>query len=213
MAQPAAYARAVSGPAIGEGWESLFWTLFRQSSNPITLLDESRRFIEINDAALRTLGYTRGALMGRSITEVIWPTERAEATRRWHRFLREGQYHGTRLFRHADGTKIELEFAAQLAVIGGRRLAVYVIGIPSPLAPDDSSKTAEEALTPREREVVTSIAMGQATAEIARSLQIAPETVRTHVRNAMTKMGARTRAQLVALALCGNQAITLPHTG
>jgi DNA-binding CsgD family transcriptional regulator len=32
-------------------------------------------------------------------------------------------------------------------------------------------------------------------------LHISPDTVRTHVRNAMTKMGARSRAQLVAKVL------------
>jgi len=37
--------------------------------------------------------------------------------------------------------------------------------------------------------------------EIAEHLVISKETVRTHVRNAMGKTGAKTRAQLVALAL------------
>ena len=37
--------------------------------------------------------------------------------------------------------------------------------------------------------------------QIAEQLVISPETVRTHVRNAMAKTGARTRAQLVAMAL------------
>jgi DNA-binding CsgD family transcriptional regulator len=35
-------------------------------------------------------------------------------------------------------------------------------------------------------------------------LYVTPATVRTHVRNAMSKLGARTRAQLVAVAMaCG----------
>jgi DNA-binding CsgD family transcriptional regulator len=37
--------------------------------------------------------------------------------------------------------------------------------------------------------------------EIADELHIAPDTVHTHLRNAMTKLGARSRAQLVAKAL------------
>jgi len=36
---------------------------------------------------------------------------------------------------------------------------------------------------------------------IAEELGIAHETVRTHVRNAQDKVGARSRAQLVAIAL------------
>jgi DNA-binding NarL/FixJ family response regulator len=37
--------------------------------------------------------------------------------------------------------------------------------------------------------------------EIADELDICRDTVRTHVRNAMTKLGARSRAHLVAKAL------------
>ena len=37
--------------------------------------------------------------------------------------------------------------------------------------------------------------------EVAEELRIAHNTVRTHTRNAMTKVGARSRAQLVAMSL------------
>ena len=55
----------------------------------------------------------------------------------------------------------------------------------------------------REREVVALVAMGATGREIAEELQIAHDTVRTHVRNAMTRLGARSRAHLVAKALGG----------
>ncbi len=42
---------------------------------------------------------------------------------------------------------------------------------------------------------------GRSGPEIAYELHIAHDTVRTHVRNAMTKLGARSRAHLVAKAL------------
>ena len=56
-------------------------------------------------------------------------------------------------------------------------------------------------LTTREKEIVGRIALGEVTPEICAALHIAPDTVRTHVRNAMAKTGARTRAQLIAIAL------------
>jgi two-component system, NarL family, nitrate/nitrite response regulator NarL len=56
-------------------------------------------------------------------------------------------------------------------------------------------------LTPREREVLRLLADGFANEEIGRQLVISPETVRTHVRKAMTKLGAETRTQAVAKAL------------
>ena len=45
------------------------------------------------------------------------------------------------------------------------------------------------------------VSLGAAGPEIAGELQISHETVRTHVRNAMEKVGARSRAHLVAKAL------------
>ena len=54
------------------------------------------------------------------------------------------------------------------------------------------------ALTPREREVVVLIASGLANDEIAAQMFVSPFTVKTHAVRAMTKIGARDRAQLVS---------------
>jgi DNA-binding NarL/FixJ family response regulator len=56
-------------------------------------------------------------------------------------------------------------------------------------------------LTRREREVLRLLADGLANEEIGRRLHISSETVRTHVRKAMTKLEADTRTQAVATAL------------
>ena len=56
-------------------------------------------------------------------------------------------------------------------------------------------------LTRREREILSALAEGMSGAQIAEQLVLSPETVRTHVRNAMSKLGATTRSQAVALAL------------
>ena len=55
--------------------------------------------------------------------------------------------------------------------------------------------------TPREREVLTLLAAGATDEQIAEMLELSPATVQTHVRNAKAKLGARTRAQAVAMAL------------
>ena len=55
-------------------------------------------------------------------------------------------------------------------------------------------------LTDRERQVVALVADGMSNTEIARQLTLSPLTVKTHVNHAMTKFGARDRAQLVVLA-------------
>jgi DNA-binding NarL/FixJ family response regulator len=56
------------------------------------------------------------------------------------------------------------------------------------------------ALTEREREVVTLVAAGLSNDEIASRLVVSPLTAKTHVSRAMTKVGARDRAQLVVFA-------------
>lgn len=55
-------------------------------------------------------------------------------------------------------------------------------------------------LTPRELAVLRQIARGQNNAEIAATLFVSRETVKTHVRNVLDKLGARDRTQAVVRA-------------
>jgi DNA-binding NarL/FixJ family response regulator len=55
-------------------------------------------------------------------------------------------------------------------------------------------------LTEREREVMALVAAGLSNEQIGRELLMSPLTAKTHVSRAMTKLGARDRAQLVVLA-------------
>jgi len=58
-------------------------------------------------------------------------------------------------------------------------------------------------LSPREREILGLLAEGLTGQAIAERLFLSPETVRTHVRNATTKLGASTRVQAVAIVVAG----------
>jgi len=57
-----------------------------------------------------------------------------------------------------------------------------------------------DELTQREREVVGLVAEGLSNEEIADKLYISRSTAKTHATRAMTKLGARDRAQLVVFA-------------
>ena len=57
-----------------------------------------------------------------------------------------------------------------------------------------------DVLTEREREVVALVARGMSNDDIAAALVLSPLTAKTHVNRAMTKLGARDRAQLVVIA-------------
>jgi DNA-binding NarL/FixJ family response regulator len=65
-------------------------------------------------------------------------------------------------------------------------------------------------LTTREREVMAWVAEGHSNDVIAQKLFVSPLTVRTHVHRAMTKLGARDRAQLVVMAYQSGLVQALP---
>lgn len=58
-----------------------------------------------------------------------------------------------------------------------------------------------ERLTIREQEILELLAKGKSGNEIAEELHIAPLTVRTHIRNMMSKMGVHSRLEAVAFGL------------
>jgi DNA-binding NarL/FixJ family response regulator len=61
--------------------------------------------------------------------------------------------------------------------------------------------TRERVLSVREREVLGQLAEGLSIEDIAADLVLSTETIRTHVRNAMRKLGTRTRAHAIVVAV------------
>lgn len=62
-------------------------------------------------------------------------------------------------------------------------------------------ETALPPLTPRERDVLRLVAEGYTNAAIAQALLISENTVKTHLRRLMQKLGVENRTQLVTYAL------------
>jgi DNA-binding CsgD family transcriptional regulator len=100
---------------------------------------------------------------------------------------------------------VAVQYAATTEVVTGRYLVLFVILSSlrwgSRFRRTVPSESGSAPLSEREREVVRLVALGYTGPEIADELHIAHETVRTHVRNAMRKLHARSRAHLVAKAL------------
>ena len=64
-----------------------------------------------------------------------------------------------------------------------------------------------ELLTPREGDVLEHLQLGRSNAEIALTLHVGVETVRTHARNIYRKLGVHTRRDLATLAVPGASSI------
>jgi DNA-binding NarL/FixJ family response regulator len=60
---------------------------------------------------------------------------------------------------------------------------------------------ATDALTERERQVLRLVAQGYSNKEIGRDLQIAEDTVKTHVKHILAKLGVQSRTQAVLSAM------------
>jgi len=65
--------------------------------------------------------------------------------------------------------------------------------------PDSYERTGVERITPREREVLRALAEGLNSEEIAERLSMTAEEERTHVASVLTKLGARSRLQALAV--------------
>ena len=58
-----------------------------------------------------------------------------------------------------------------------------------------------EILSPREREIVRHLALGEANKEIGASIGISEQTVKSHVKNILAKLHVRDRTEAVTVAL------------
>jgi len=194
----------MSRPGQGDGWQRFFWTLFKQSRNAIALLDDSRRPVEVNGAFLKLVRRKRADLVDSPVTDVMAGGPRLPL-REWQAVVARGDWSGDADLVCGDGTLVAIEYAAHPEVVTGRRLVLIVVlhshrgGRRFRHVTEESGPTAP--LSERERQIVHLVALGMTSAEIADELDIAHDTVRTHVRNAMAKVNARSRSQLVALSM------------
>ncbi len=78
------------------------------------------------------------------------------------------------------------------------RALLRELGAPVPRITRASSHP--QGLTPREEEVLRTVARGRTNAEIAAELYISLSTVKSHLASLMTKLGARNRVEIAMWA-------------
>jgi PAS domain S-box-containing protein len=183
-----------------DGYARVFWMAFRRSANAMFLVDLDRRIVAVNAAGERLAGRSADALAGERFTTLLDEPADAPDDDAWRAQVRRGESFGRRVLRRPDGSTRVIEYAMRAARAGG---SVLVLGVCLRERAASRLPPAHEPapLSAREQDVVRRIALGEVTADICGGLHIAEDTVRAHVRNAMAKTGARTRAQLIAIAL------------
>ena len=172
-------------------------SIFSRSPTPMLLLDDRRTVVECNPALLSWVECDAERLVGQRYDSYLEPAEWASIDAEWRDLLRAGSTTAARTFVTPAGVHVRVRYAAEL--IPRRRVLWMALGVAAQAPARGLPGNADPS--PRELEVIAQLAGGHCTREIADKLCVAPRTVDTHVRNAMRKVGARSRAQLVAKAL------------
>jgi DNA-binding NarL/FixJ family response regulator len=167
----------------------------RDGEDAIAKIDARQPDVALVDVRMPRLGgieVARRAASSSPKTAIILYTAYGDRA-----LLTEALDAGARGFVLKEAPLADLARAIELVARGGTYVDPVLAGF---LA---SSNAADKlpALTQRERDVLRLLADGLSNEEIGKRLFISPETVRTHVRKAMSKLDADTRTQAVATAL------------
>jgi DNA-binding CsgD family transcriptional regulator len=143
---------------------------------------------------------SRAEVVDQLLGRLFEPASRERLAAHWSAARRNGGHSG--IYALGPPASIEVQMTVTPRVLPGRHLVAFGSAADAETnghgrfqAPHGRPPTA------REREVLDLLADGATDEQIAARLAVSPATVQSHVRTAKAKLGARTRAQAVALAL------------
>jgi len=111
--------------------------------------------------------------------------------------LMSGLDSGARGYALKDGAQSELMTALKTVAEGG----TYVDPRLHSALLSRKTTQKQKSLSKREREIMDLLAQGLTGEQVAERLFLSPETIKTHIRNAMNKLEANTRVHAIAIAL------------
>jgi len=113
--------------------------------------------------------------------------------------------HGERAERHLANAALQAGASAYIARTAGteelQRAARAALDQESFVDPAVPPRGSRGKLTKRQREILQLLANGESTTVAARELDLSEETVKTHTKHALARLGARNRTHAVAMAL------------
>ncbi len=177
--------------------------VFDRSLIPMLMVDNYRRYTEVNAAARLVFRMSMQELREQRIDDLTadWPL----MVSAWQQLLELGALSGRYLIRFKDSSELWVLYAASANALPGRHLIVF---LPADwpgdelddMQPADVDET-ELSLSERQLDVLRLVAVGANASQIAIELSITEATVRTHVKNILARLGAHNRAHAVALAM------------
>jgi PAS domain S-box-containing protein len=194
---------AAVSPWLPSSDDHLLWAFLERAPVPLLVADDERRIVRVNEPWCEMVGYPEQQAVTMRIDDLLAPESRPGLEMRWSDLLGSGMATARIVLICADGNRLHVRYGAFAHVLPGLDVATF-IAEPGQQAgrmmrPQRSRRAGQ--LTRREQESLRLVAMGMTTTTAADQLGISPETVRTHVRNAMNKLGAKTRAQAIAVAM------------
>ena len=113
--------------------------------------------------------------------------------------------HGERAERHLASAALQAGASAYVSRTAGteelQRAAQAALDQESFVDPAVPPRGSRGKLTKRQREILQLLANGESTTVAARELDLSEETVKTHTKHALARLGARNRTHAVAIAL------------
>ncbi|HZO04961.1 MAG TPA: response regulator transcription factor [Solirubrobacterales bacterium] len=113
--------------------------------------------------------------------------------------------HGDRAHRHTASAALQAGASCYVARTAGPAALRKAVDAASAqerfVDPDVPPKGSRGVLTRRQRQILQLLANGESTTVAARELDLSEETVKTHTKNTLARLGARNRTHAVAIAL------------
>ena len=130
--------------------EAKYRTLIEQASDAILLVDDSLKYIEVNNAACKLFGFTKAELLNQTVNDFTVITKQ-DLPLQFDELKKGKSIMINRVFKHNDGTLIPIEISATM-LPNGNFLAIVR---------DISERNKTEVLLQGENEVMEMIASGK----------------------------------------------------
>lgn len=188
-------------PWLSHSEEGVLWAFMETAPVALLAADDDRGIVRVNERWCALTGHAAADVQGLRIDDLLAPESHSALDLRWRDLLASGLGTARLVLLGPDGSRAAAQLGAFANVLPGVHVAACIAEHEPDAGVARAGRRRGGQLTRREQESLRLVAMGMTTTVAAEQLGISPETVRTHVRNAMNKLGAHTRAQAIAVAM------------